>query len=138
MLPGSHLNPGGRNQHNGRACRLALRARALLDEPRTTGELAKLGLPSAAQSLLPEEPSLADALVAALIVDALQGDHHARRDLLSRAWPAVKPVELGVQVGPLTFAELMMRAQDLTMDADWKEQPEAASTSASDNVSCRG
>jgi hypothetical protein len=112
VLPGSTLNPRGRNQYGGRAEQLAERARALLDRSVSAEDLTELGISGAARDWLPEDATLADALVAVMVAAALGGDHNARRDLLARVWPAPKPVDLTLDGPPTTLAEFIQLARE--------------------------
>jgi len=107
VLPGSRLNSEGRNGA-GPKREFEDAARALFDSKTTPQELKALGVPDAALDLLKHmgAPTYGAAIVAVLTAAALNGDHHARRDLLARVWPAPKPVELSVEggAGPITFS----------------------------------
>jgi hypothetical protein len=107
VLAGSTLNVEGRNG-NGPKRELEEAARALFDAEATPEELEALGVPRGAIVLLErmEAPTFGAAILAVLTAAALEGDLHARRDLLARVWPAPKPVELSVDgnSGPITFA----------------------------------
>lgn len=105
--------PPGRNQYKPSAERQSAQARALLDGSATADGLAALSLSDAVPRLLPEAgATLEQALVAAMLTDALRGDAQGRRGSLARVWPAPKPVEgsAGEGVGR-TLAELLKRAR---------------------------
>jgi hypothetical protein len=107
VLAGSTLNVEGRNG-NGPKRELEEAARALFDAEATPEELEALGVPRGAIVLLErmEAPTFGAAILAVLTAAALEGDLHARRDLLARVWPAPKPVELSVDgnSGPIVFS----------------------------------
>jgi hypothetical protein len=107
VMPGSTLNVEGRNG-NGPKRELEEAARALFDAEATPEELEALGVPHGAIVLLGrmEAPTFGAAILAVLTAAALEGDLHARRDLLARVWPAPKPVELSVDgnSGPIVFS----------------------------------
>ncbi len=100
VLRGSTLNPSGRNQYAGRAEQFAERARALLDRSVSADDLTELGVSGAARDWLPEDATLADALVAVMVTAALGGDQQARRDLLARVWPAPNPAPVWISCPP--------------------------------------
>jgi hypothetical protein len=107
VLPGSKLNAEGRNGVGSKRD-LEEAARKLLDSETTLDELEDLGISRGARALLDraEQPTFGAALIAVLTAAALEGDRHARQDLLARIWPAPKPVELSVEggAGPITFS----------------------------------
>jgi hypothetical protein len=112
VLPGSMLNPSGRNQYAGRAEQFANRARALLDRSVSAEELSEIGVSDAARRWLPEDATLADALVVVMVAAALGGDHYARRDLLARVWPTPKIADLAEDGLPRTLAEFVQLARE--------------------------
>jgi hypothetical protein len=98
VLPGSRLNQDGSNGLGSTRRELNDAALALLGSEATPEQLADLGVPAGALALLErmEAPTYGAALIAVLTAKALEGDRHARRDLLARLWPPPKPVELAV------------------------------------------
>jgi hypothetical protein len=101
VLTGSRLNRDGSNGLGSTRRELNDAALALLASEATPEQLADLGVPAGALALLDrmEAPTYGAALIAVLAAKALEGDRHARRDLLARLWPAPKPVELSAGGG---------------------------------------